>query len=231
MPNSHMKQLKVAKVYIILLIMSILSVEIVMAADDEYLCELGLQAGVGYYVGDATHHIFNDVREAAGIQFRYKFDQRWALQIKAQTQNLAFPQQTSNGSKGALATNRLYGLDVIGEFNFFRFGEKQYDERVRPITPYIFLGVGVGSYSGFTKAAAYIPFGLGLKWKFAKWCGLNVAWQQNIYFADNLENMGYYDNTHKLNGSNILKNDFTSSFTIGIVFEFGKKEKVCRTCD
>ncbi len=241
--------------------MSVLSVRQAVAEEasegDVYLCELGLQAGLGYYVGDATSHIFNNVREAAGVQFRYKFDQRWALQLKAQTQNIAFPLQPE--TKKPVATNRLYSIDAMGEFNFFRLGAKQYDERVHPFTPYIFLGVGLSMYRGVAVAkkqdaygepmldaagnavtearegtlqgAAYIPFGIGLKWKFAKWCGLNVAWQQNLYFADNLENKTYYNNTHQLNKSNILKNDFTSSFTIGIVFEFSKKDKICRHCD
>ena len=48
----------------------------------EYRCELGLQGGVGYYVGDATEYVFQDVRGAYGLQFRYKFDQRWAIQVK-----------------------------------------------------------------------------------------------------------------------------------------------------
>ena len=47
-----------------------------------YRCELGLQGGCGYYVGDATEYVFQDVREAYGLHFRYKFDRRWALQVK-----------------------------------------------------------------------------------------------------------------------------------------------------
>ena len=53
-----------------------------------YLCEIGLQAGCGYYVGDATPHIFTNPREAYGIHFRYKFTKRWALQVKGLTQRI-----------------------------------------------------------------------------------------------------------------------------------------------
>ncbi len=231
MANRHVKQTKKANLHILVLIISVLSAQSAAAAEHDYRYELGVQAGMGYYVGDATPHIFNHPREAAGIQFRYKFDQRWALQAKMQTQNMAFPLLETHESKAEIATNRLYALDVVGEFNFFRFGEEQYDERVRPLTPYLFLGVGVAAYSNFGNIAAYFPFGIGMKWKFANCCGLNIAWQQNLYFADNLENKAYYNNTHGLNGSNILKNDFTSSLTIGIVFEFGKRDKICRHCD
>ena len=37
-----------------------------------YRCELGLQGGCGYYVGEATEYVFQDVREAYGLHFRYK---------------------------------------------------------------------------------------------------------------------------------------------------------------
>ncbi len=226
--TTHVKHLRKIYLHTILLVTALLSMQTLVADDDVYLCELGAQAGVGYYIGDGADHIFNHPRYAAGVQFRYKFDQRWALQVKGQTQRIAFVESNEDGSrKEQLGYNDLWNIDVVGEFNFFRFGAKQYDERVRSYTPYIFLGVGIES----STPAPYIPFGIGFKWKFAKWCGLNIAWQQNLYLFDNLEGYDYYDNPNKLNGSNILKNDFTSSLTIGIVFEFGKPSKVCRTCD
>ena len=64
--------------------------------DEEYRCEVGLQVGGGYYVGDMHEHIFMEPLEVVGGQFRYKFDQRWALQIKAQRQRITF----RNESKG-----------------------------------------------------------------------------------------------------------------------------------
>jgi len=56
-----------------------------------YLCEIGVQAGCGYYVGDATTHIFQNVREAYGAHFRYKFDQRWAIQVKGLAHTIKGP--------------------------------------------------------------------------------------------------------------------------------------------
>ncbi len=216
-----MSALKRGIVCVFVLIITLLSAFSVSAQDKQYLCEWGVQGGIGYYVGDATAHIFNDVQWAAGAHFRYKFDRRWALQVKAQAQDLQI--------KG-YGDNLVTSLDVLGEFNFFRFGGKQYDTRVKPITPYIFLGVGAGFYSDFTQGGVYFPFGLGMKWKFAQRWGLNVAWQHNLYFADNLENEALLDNTYAMNRANILKNDLTSSLTVGIVFEFAEVKKVCRIC-
>ncbi len=225
------------------LALALLSLLSLSARADErpYLCELGIQAGCGYYVGDATTHIFNHPREAYGAHFRYKFDQRWALQVKGLTQRIAGPDYNdqrqrkydSNG-KSVLWQNNLINVDAMAEFNFFRFGAKSYDRRVKPITPYIFLGAGVALYgngqNAFSNIAFYIPCGLGMKWKFSERFGLNLAWQHNIYMADNLEGVAILDNAYHLNGSNLLNFDVTSQLTLGIVFEFAKEKKVCRTC-
>ena len=127
----------------------------------------------------------------------------------------------------------------MAEFNFFRFGaENKYDTRIRPYTPYIFLGIGTALYgaegytnANYNKVMAYFPFGIGFKWKFAECCGLNIAWQHNVYFADNLENRDNLDNRHELNGSNVMNCDLTGQLTVGVVFEFGQAEKPCRICN
>ena len=206
--------------------------------------EFGIQAGCGYYVGDATPHIFNNVREVYGAHMRYKFDQRWAIQVKGLHQVIKGPimvleRDGEVDKEGYDATwvnvgdwqNKLINLDVMAEFNFFRFGIAEYDRRVKPITPYIFAGIGVSLHSrNYLTAAAYLPFGFGLKWKFAQRWGLNLAWQHNLYFADNLEGTETWGNTWKLNGSNILNFDLTGQLTLGIVFEFAREKKICKWC-
>lgn len=197
-----------------------------------YLCEMGLQAGIGYYVGDATPHIFMHPREAYGIHFRYKFDRRWAIRAKLSGQRI----------KGHTVPfeNRLYNIDVVGEFNFLRFGSaKNYDTRIKPYTPYIFLGIGTGinwaddqiGKSAPRWSSVYIPLGIGFKWKFAERCGLNIAWQHNIYCGDGLEGKDELDNTNKLNGWNIMNMDVSGMFTVGIVVEFNQQKAPCRFCN
>jgi len=201
-----------------------------------YLCELGLQGGCGYYVGDAAPHIFMNVREAYGAHFRYKFTKRWALQVKASGQRITGNDYTIRGEK--LSTtwqNQLVNVDVMAEFNFFRFGQaNKFDKRIKPYTPYIFLGIGAGVCGvGDPKmhATAYVPLGIGFKWKFSEHCGLNIAWQHNIYMTDNLECRETLDNKHQLNGWNWMNCDVTGMLTAGIVFEFARAKKVCRICN
>ncbi len=223
--------------YKALLLVTVLLSAVTLYADERpYLCEFGFQGGTSYYVGDATRHIFNYPRWSAGAQFRYKFTERWALQVKGQMQEIMFPAPDANGypiQKPAatdLLKNQLVCIDAVGEFNFFRLGQKQYNSKVKQITPYIFLGIGVGLYNDFKSAGAYLPFGFGMKWKFAPRWGLNLAWQHQLFFADNLENTAAYDNTYNLNGSNILNLDLTSTLTLGIVFEFARQRSVCKKC-
>lgn len=197
--------------------------------------ELGLRGGAGYYVGDATPHVFQNIRETYGAEFRYKFDKRWAITAKGLTQRIAGEKvDTRNGLKvdgGGEWKNQLIDIDAMAELNFFRFGSREYDRRVKNYTPYIALGVGAAFYGeNYRNVAAYIPVALGFRWKFSEYVGLNLAWQHNLYMADNIEGVKGLDNTYDLNGTNIMNFDLTSQLTVGIVFEFGKEKKICRIC-
>jgi len=193
-------------------------------------CEFGIEGGCGYYMGDAASLPFKHVREMYGANFRYRFDQRWALQVKGYTHRIMgeYPQQMEMGNQ--LWRNQLICAEVAAEFNFFRFGAKSYDRRVKPITPYITLGGGVCMHSNFSKFATYIPFGVGVKWKFAPRFNLQLVWQNNLFFTDNLEGVKEFNNTYKLNGSNILNMDQTSTISLGLTVEFAKEKKICRMC-
>jgi hypothetical protein len=208
------------------------------------MCELGIQGGVGYYVGESSPHIFMNPREAYGVQFRYKFTKRWAIQAKVSGQRITGNEYTYVVNEGPVRldskwTNQMLNTDVMAEFNFFRFdSSNKYDKRIKPYTPYIFLGLGVGVYGDMTTgekrkvtAAGYLPLGIGFKWKFAERCGLNVAWQHNIYFSDDLEAQKELNDRFHLNGWNWMNCDLTGMMTVAFVFEFARAPKSCRICN
>ena len=237
--------MRIHKLYIFALMMAALCwAHPCQAQERPYLCEIGFQAGCGYYVGDASAHIFMHPREAYGLHFRYKFTKRWALQVKGSGQRITAYDYTIRGERlNTMWQTQMVNVDVMAEFNFFRFGESnKYEKRIRPYTPYIFLGIGAGVYNGEwwmpnapekhgMQVAAYVPLGIGFKWKFAECVGLNIAWQHNIYMADNLECRDALDNKHQLNGWNWMNCDLTGMVTAGIVFEFARTKKGCRICN
>lgn len=192
-------------------------------------------------VGEASPHIFTQPRWAYGAQFRYKFDARWALSVHGMEHAIYRPETEAYVSAGKYTTipdsmMHMVNVDVVAEFNFLRLGLTQYDSRYCPVSPYIFLGVGCGIYNGpggqgHLKAAAYIPFGIGVKWKMARRFSMNLAWQHNLYFADDLERHALLGNTWQLNGSNIFNGDLTSQITLGLVFEFAQQRKICKFCE
>lgn len=210
------------------------------ADNSVYHLDIGVQAGLGYYVGDATPHIFQDVKEVLGAQFRYKVDQRWSVQMKGQWQRIMY------SVSDVEYHNPMWNLDATAEFNFFRFGMHPYDQRVKSITPFLFVGVGTTVYQEHALKATqpieiqgkynlnlYIPLGIGVKWMFAERWQLQAVWQHQIYVqnGDGLEGLPQLNNSHNLNGINIMNNDLVSFLTIGVVFEFWKKGDICVHCE
>ena len=201
---------------------------------DMYHCDLGIQGGCGYYTGDATPHIFMNVREAYGAFFRYRFTQRWALSLQGNAQRITGYNPDGNGYPASVNgkwINQLVNIDVSAEFNFFRFDDSRYDSRVKPFSPYIGIGFGATAHSHFSKVSGYMPFIIGFKWKFAPRCNLQLAWQHNVYFNDNLENVAEYNNSYGLNGSNIMNNDVAGQLLLGISVAFAMDKHRCLRCD
>ena len=232
------------RLVIALMMVVVMPVTKVQAEELPYLCDFGLQGGIGYYIGDAPKHkhLFINPREVYGAQFRYKFNNRWAVQVKGQFQRLAIDTLAVGTPSRPDINNGMINIDAVGEFNFFRYGEKGYDSRIKPITPYIFLGLGFAVYGqnpygpkpDFSNFAIYLPMGLGLKWRFAPRWQLVAAWQHNLYLGkdrgDGLEAQPMFGNTHDMNGNNFFNYDLTGQLTVGIVFEFAQQKGACKHC-
>lgn len=214
----------------------------------EYLMDVTILGGTSHYKGDAAQHLFTNVNWTAGLGMRYKFDRRWALSLKGQFKRITIsPYVQYNKAEMLHVENQMIDIDLTAEYNFMRYAYDSPNPRYKPYTPYIFLGVGMGLYDKvwnkpyrFGGVAFYVPFGVGFRWKFAPSCGLQVAWQHNLYMTDDLEPMAGewesdrehfpYDNPGGINGSNPFNFDMTGQFTFGMVFEFAPEKPVCRKC-
>lgn len=240
-----------------------------------YRFEIGAQAGAAYYMGELAPHPFMSTSETYGLQFRAKINDRWAVQAKAQSQRFIHTFQPDNqwNIPAAKYQTPMWHCDVTGEYNFFHYGYNAYDIRVRNFTPYIFLGLGVSflnhdatNHEGYaflgkerqvrpdtiyyeraqTRAALYVPVGVGFKWRFAPRWQLQLAWQHNLYIhnGDCLEGeitprtqgnqqegpYNLFNNSHNMNGANIFNNDVASTFTVAVAFEFMQDPGICLIC-
>ena len=186
----------------------------VFANNRFYRLEIGVQAGVGYYMGELAEYAFMSAGETYGFQFRCKIDERWALQFKGQRQRVINDLTEDNewGIGAGKYQTPMWHFDLTGEYNFFHFGLDEHDVRMHPITPFVFLGVGLTAHNvlasnkddyplvGWKERldengnvvykyhepafAMYIPIGVGVKWKFAPRWQLQLAWQHQIYMSN-----------------------------------------------
>lgn len=171
-----------------------------------FMFDGGIQGGYSYIIGDSGF----DSYVVAGIHVRYKFDQRWSL--RAQVQQHVYPAKSEWGN-----------IDISAEYNFFRYGIDEYDLRVKAVSPFIAIGVGITStlkelktdpVSGLKRV--YVPVGIGVKWKFADKWQLQATWQHQVYLTrDDLDKMGWDGAI-----TNIMNNDVLSTFTVGLSIDF-----------
>ncbi|MDD4968756.1 MAG: DUF6089 family protein [Paludibacter sp.] len=190
-----------------------------LSAQDVYRAEIGINGGGSYYLGEGNKTLSTNIQPAFSGFLRYRFDPRFAARIEL----------TSATAAGTGFKNPVFATDLCGEFNFFDFEKNQYKRFSKTFTPYIFAGIGMMSYkSDSSGIAPSIPFGVGMKVKLGDRFNLNLQWATRLLLADNLENIPSMNNPSRLNGTNILNNDLLSTFTVGISFDFWKKECDCQ---
>lgn len=208
---------------------------------DYYICEFGVFGGGSYYTGDATPHIFRNIRPAYGALFRYNHTRRWSFTAKATYSDLRFSydtqQQLPLREGEAFVPQHLKGdnvivmADITAEYNFFELARGWVNRSTRPFSPYIFLGLGLSwQKKGPSPITGYLPFGIGFKWLMSPRCGLTFAWQTQLQFNDKLEGVDELNNFWELNGSNFMKNDLFSTFTLGITVNFATRKRICKVC-
>lgn len=213
-------------------------------SQNEYYAEIGLSGGGAYYLGDVNNQLFYNLQPSFGGYLRYNIDAR--LAIRAELNSSTIAGNFSNNGTTIKLNNTVNSLDFCGEFNFFELEQNPYKRYSKTFSPYIFLGIGgmTDLYAGQMIPEISIPFGLGMKLKLANRWNLNVQWSNKllipvfklndkvntvvpIYHSDYMEGLAELNDPNGLNGSNLFTNDLLSTFTVGISFDFWKKECKC----
>lgn len=155
--------------------------------------ELGLSAGVGFYVAPRNPVAGNDALyrihsydalylkqghggtfkwpgiETVGGSFGYRFDTRWTLRAQATGQRIHFI-ETNTQYEGSVCNetytyyNALCHLDAIAEFNILNYGNVMQPELgLYNVTPYVGLGLGMTFYNKDATIRSAIPGGSNLE--------------------------------------------------------------------
>lgn len=196
-----------------------------------YKFDIGVQAGMSGYIGDANNA--NPLKHPGfdgELSMRYLASVRWAfrgvlscLGLSGNTTDV--PNVLPDGQQFDF-TSTVYGLDLRAEFNFLPYGIGETYKQLRRISPYLVVGVGVNmaSSGGNTALAPTLPMGFGVKYKLGERWNLGAEFTMTKVFGDKVDGLA------DLNGikTSFYRNtDWISRLTIGISYEFGKR---CETC-
>ena len=118
-----------------------------LAADHVHaqVSELGLTAGVSYYIGDInpTRHYPTNTHLAGGIFYRYNIDQHYAVRVQGLFTKLEAYDSDSNDSLQVLRNlgfrTNLFEVAATLEINFLKYRGITKDSH--NWTPYIFFGL------------------------------------------------------------------------------------------
>ncbi len=187
-------------------------------AQNVYFCEFGLSGGCGFVLGDVNGMLFNYVQPLGGVMYRYKFNGHWEIRVQGEGGLLGVKKN------GGDQKNMVFGGgQVLGEFNFFNFGVKKWEEYRTWVSPALVLGIGfIGFNGGF---AATVPMGIGVKFRLSDRVNMGAYWMVNKAFTDKLD---YVDDPLGLNKGFWNNRDWYSTAQIYISINWLKECAPCR---
>lgn len=117
--------------------------------------EIGIGAGVSFYMGDLNPETpFKQPMPAGGIFYRYNFNDRFSARGMASVGYLkgddAKSDVQSQLDRNLNFQSWLFEFAITGEFNFFKYAP---GDMKHPITPYLFGGIAVFKFNPTTVAA------------------------------------------------------------------------------
>jgi hypothetical protein len=188
-----------------------------LSAQTDYLAEIGVNGGGSYMLDNQNGIPFRNSKLDFGLVYRHNFNERLSAHAEWNNTKIAYYNKLSAIPNEIIGLNMI---DICGEFNFFDLIKKQYKPKSKSFSPYIFTGLGWAMTSNSN--CFNIPFGIGFKYKMGNRLNLNAKWAHRITLNDEIEGV-----ISPLNGTNILNNDFISTYTIGISYDFWKRPCDC----
>lgn len=183
----------------------------------KYRMEAGVLGGGSFSLGDVNRTPFAHLEPTLGGFLKYKFNGHWEIKFEG-----------TGWKSGVGIVNNTYKATpfgqgaVIGEYNFYNYGGSPYEPYPSNVTPYIFWGLGLMVFEG--GVAASMPFGIGVKWRFAKRFNLGAYWSMQKLTSDKFDGV---DDPYHLNKIFLMNRDYNSTVTIYLSFDFWR---ICAPC-
>lgn len=168
--------------------------------------ELGVTAGITYYVGDINPSIpFAQSDYGYGASLRYYKGSRWAFRFQYSNINLAASDAKSSfrPERGLAFNTKVNDFALMAEFNFFDYWT---GSRRSYVSPYIFGGISYFTFDPHhpdgtslqgirTEGVVYdlnsfsIPFGVGVKYSIGTRIGVTLEWRLHKTFTDYIDDI------------------------------------------
>ncbi len=205
------------RIYVVILLIFFVLLPAKNYAQEVFYAEAGFGGGGAFSLGDANGILFKNLQPFGSVFFKYKFN--GYLELKA---NLEGGYVGVSDIAGIKEKSKTIGCQVMGEFNFFNWAVKRYEEHYSWVAPYITLGAGMVYFDG--QAAFTVPMGLGVKFKLHDRVNVGAFWTVSKVMSDNFDGI---DNPLGLNAGFWNNRDWYSSAQIYISFNF---IKICAPC-
>jgi hypothetical protein len=160
----------------------------------DYKYEVGVEAGISSYWGDANQTwLIYHPGFTGGFLFRYVIDYRWAIRANLSAAmlsgNTADSPDILPGGAGYKFNTTLFDAGCRAEFNFFNYGVKRWEAHYSWFTPSLVAGLGLFScLNDEPKFTATIPLGLGVKFKLSNRINLGAYWMVSKVISDKVDN-------------------------------------------
>ena len=219
------------RLLVILLTLVALAAPRLQAQEEMYRFDVGAQVGMSGYLGDASSNIFGHPGFSGGVSWRYLPDARWAvralLNVMSLSGDTADMDDVLPGQAQYSFKSTAYDLGGRVEFNFFSYGIGESYKKLRRLSPYLTVGLGVtlATCGGESAFGVNIPMGAGIKYKLRERWNLGLEFTMTKVFSDHVD--GELSDLYQIKSSFIKNTDWYSNISVSVTYEFGKR---CSTC-
>ena len=220
------------KTIVIATLLMAATTQVMAQADEEYRFEVGGGIGLVSYLGDFNSSITGSIQPMGTLLLRRVINPYMDVtatlsygQLKGSTSGMEtwYPEYQDHSYS---FSNPLVDLSLRYEYNFWPYGTGRDYRGAKPLTPFIFGGLG-GTYTNTTGTvlATNLQLGAGVKYKVAPRLNIGVEWGIHFTTSDKLDGV---EDPYRIVSTGAFKNkDCYSSFQLTFTYSFLAK---CRTC-